>query len=668
MSLASDNANRNGVGATSQSAATGQHSTWRSQWVVAWKRRIEGAALDNRILLLALGHALVFAVAYWAAFLLRFDFRIPDGLDGNVDFVGRLWRSLPAVLGIKLFVFYTVGHLHGWWRYVTFSDLMALLRATAFSLLTLVLINHYAMDGAIPRSVVIVDSLLATLILGAMRASLRFYREQMWFHPGKQRLAIMVGADYENGVLAHQIHSHQQLPYRIAGFVDDDRSRHGRRLGGMPVFGSVNEVSEIALRCKANDVLVMAGHLSGSQLRQVMDICDEADLGLKIVPSVVDQMNGNGNRIPVRDVQINDLLGRDPVALDMQSISQDVANKTVMVTGAGGSIGSEICRQLLQFKPARLVLVDNGENAVFLINNELLREAPDSNLRPYVADVLDQDRMRQIFDTEQPDLVLHAAAHKHVGLMESNVGQCVRNNVFGTKTVADLAREFDTDKFVLISTDKAVNPTSVMGASKQIAERYIHSLAQESTNAFIVVRFGNVLGSNGSVVPLFKEQIQRGGPITVTDERMTRFFMTIPEASQLVLQAAAMGKGGEIFVLEMGEQIKIADLAKDLIRLSGLPSDAIEIKYVGIRPGEKLFEELYFDEEESLETSHPKLRAAYHRSYSVAEVLVSIEQLGQLLDSPDSQVRRKLKEIVPEYTPPAEHTLNLSQVGMPSKN
>lgn len=315
------------------------------------------------------------------------------------------------------------------------------------------------------------------------------------------------------------------------------------------------------------------------------------------------------------------------------------------------------------------MLVDNGENAVFLINNELMREAPESNLRPYVADVLDQERMRQIFEAEQPDLVLHAAAHKHVGLMESNIGQCVRNNVFGTKTVADLAREFETDKFVLISTDKAVNPTSVMGASKQIAERYIHSLAQESKGAFIVVRFGNVLGSNGSVVPLFKKQIQRGGPITVTDERMTRFFMTIPEASQLVLQAAAMGRGGEIFVLEMGEQIKIADLAKDLIRLSGLPSNAIDIEYVGIRPGEKLFEELYFDEEESLETSHPKVRAAYHRSYSVAEVLASIEQLGQLLHCPDSQVRRKLKEIVPEYTPPAEHSLNLSQVGnLPSTN
>jgi FlaA1/EpsC-like NDP-sugar epimerase len=260
--------------------------------------------------------------------------------------------------------------------------------------------------------------------------------------------------------------------------------------------------------------------------------------------------------------------------------------------------------------------------------------------------------MRQVFEKERPAYVIHAAAHKHVGLMESNVAQCVRTNVFGSKTVADLAHEFNVRKFVLISTDKAVNPTSVMGASKQIAERYIHAMAQESDTAFIVVRFGNVLGSNGSVVPIFKEQIRRGGPVTVTDPRMTRFFMTIPEASQLVLQAAAMGDGGEIFVLEMGDQVLIDDLARDLIRLSGLPSDAIEIKYVGMRPGEKLYEELYFDEEQALETAHPKLRAAYHRPYSVGEVLNTIKGLVPVLNEGDTAVRAMLKEIVPEYTPP----------------
>ncbi|MEM7317292.1 MAG: nucleoside-diphosphate sugar epimerase/dehydratase, partial [Planctomycetota bacterium] len=391
-------------------------------------------------------------------------------------------------------------------------------------------------------------------------------------------------------------------------------------------------------------------NLNGPEMRRLMDETDEANLRLKIIPSVVDYLNGVGT-IPVRDVEINDLLGREPVELDLRSIAADVENQTVLVTGAGGSIGSEICRQLIQFGPAKLVLVDNGENNLFLIHGELSREC-DIPLTPYVTDVKHEDAMRNVFEQERPAYVIHAAAHKHVGLMESNVAQCVRTNVFGSKVVADLAHEFQARKFVLISTDKAVNPTSVMGASKQIAERYIHAMAQESATAFVVVRFGNVLGSNGSVVPIFKEQIRRGGPVTVTDKRMTRFFMTIPEASQLVLQAAAMGKGGEIFVLEMGDQVLIDDLARDLIRLSGLPSNAIEIEYVGMRPGEKLYEELYFDEEQALETSHPKLRAAYHRPYSVEEVLEVIEGLKPILTQNDTIVRGRLKEIVPEYTPP----------------
>ena len=297
------------------------------------------------------------------------------------------------------------------------------------------------------------------------------------------------------------------------------------------------------------------------------------------------------------------------------------------------------------------MLLDNSENAVFLINNELDQIRGESLLCPVVANVLDEERMRSVFEEFHPEFVLHAAAHKHVGLMEVNVGQCVRNNLFGTKCVAQLADEFKCNKFVLVSTDKAVKPTSVMGATKQLAERFIHAKAQESETAFVVVRFGNVLGSNGSVVPIFKEQIRRGGPVTVTDDRMTRFFMTIPEASQLVLQAASMGNGGEIFVLEMGEQVRIVDLARDLIRLSGFTPNEVPIKVIGKRPGEKLYEELYFDDERSLDTAHPKLRAAYHRPYSMGEVLQSIEELQPLLEAPNEDVRRKLEEIVHEYAP-----------------
>ncbi len=599
--------------------------------------------LKHRVWLLAAGHVAIFTTAYWLAFALRFDFSIPSHQSR------QLWASLPTILTVKLVVFYLMGHFHGWWRYVTFADLVALMKASLFSLFAIVLINFYLLEGMIPRFVVVVDCLITALVIGALRASWRLCREQDFFNQLERRITIVVGADHRSGLMAHQIHSHPDIPYRVVGFVDENTAKHGTRLGGIPVLGSLANLDSVATTLNATDVLVTADELPGDELRKLMDICDSSHLTLKVVPPLVNQFS-DGNILPIRDVQINDLLQREPVELDMKTIADDVAGRTVMVTGAGGSIGSEICRQLLKFQPHSIVLVERGENSLFLIHNELARKPQGVTLKPVVADVLDEHRMRSVFVEQRPDFVFHAAAHKHVGLMEHNSGECVRNNVFGTKCVADLSDEFRANKFVLISTDKAVNPTSVMGASKQIAERYIHALAQESQTAFIVVRFGNVLGSNGSVVPLFREQIRRGGPVTVTDERMTRFFMTIPEASQLVLQAAAMGKGGEIFVLEMGDQIYIVDLARDLIRLSGM-AESVQIEFVGIRPGEKLFEELYNDEEAMLETSHPKVRAAFHRPYTVASVLEAIRELDPILESGDAVVRQMLKRIVPEFAP-----------------
>ena len=607
----------------------------------AWNR----VALRYRVWLLAMGHLVVFSVSYWLAFGLRFDFAIPDAMST------RMLASLPTVALVKMIVFYFMGHYHGWWRYVTFADLASLLRSSLLSLLIVVLINHYVFAGQIPRVVVVLDCLMTALLLGSLRASWRLCREHMIFGNGKRRPSLMVCADHQSGVLAHQIHSNPDAPYRIVGFVDDDARLTGTRLGGIPILGQLEDLYGIALSCCAKDVLVAANSMPGDRFRKLMDDCDAADLRLKVIPSFADQLNGSTRELPIRDVEINDLLHRDPVELDMQSISKDIRGKDVLVTGAGGSIGSELCRQLLQFEPRNLILVDNGENYLFLIEREMSEQAHDTGIHAQVVDVKDQTRMRHVFDKHQPDYVFHAAAHKHVGLMESNVAQCVKNNVFGTKCTADLANEYGVKKFVLISTDKAVNPTSVMGASKQIAERYVHSLAQESQTAFLVVRFGNVLGSNGSVVPIFKEQIRKGGPVTVTDQRMTRYFMTIPEASQLVLQAASMGQGGEIFVLEMGEQIPVINLARDLIRLSGLRSDAIEIRQVGVRPGEKLYEELYFDDEEMLETSHPKVRAAYHRPHSTSQVRRAIEELRHVVAGNDVDVRIKLKELVPDYNP-----------------
>jgi FlaA1/EpsC-like NDP-sugar epimerase len=381
-----------------------------------------------------------------------------------------------------------------------------------------------------------------------------------------------------------------------------------------------------------------------------MNECQKSGLTLKIIPPIEEVLRG-GSHIPARDIDITDLLRRTPVELDDASIGELLSDRRVMVTGAGGSIGSEICRQVLRFNPAELILVGRGENRLFHIDMELRESYPSTRQHVLVGDVTDRVRMGQIFETYRPEIVFHAAAHKHVPMMENNAGEAVKNNVLGTKCVADLADEYDVKVFVLISTDKAVNPTSVMGTTKHLAERYVNALSSESTTQFVVVRFGNVLGSAGSVVPIFKSQIRRGGPITITDSKMTRYFMTIPEASQLVLQAASMGKGGEIFVLDMGEPVRILDLAQDMIRLSGLPQNSIEITSTGVRPGEKLYEELYFEEEQTLPTTHPKVRAAAHRLAEFAEVSRAIADLAELTAQPAAIIRAKLQELVPEYQP-----------------
>ncbi len=578
---------------------------------------------------LAAMHLAVFAAAYWLANLIRFEFAIPP------ESASLFWSSLPRVAGLQLLIFFLLGHLHGWWRYVTFADLTALLRALTVSLFVLATANFFfPLSQQIPRSVLILDWMLVVGMLGAMRASWRMFREV--FRPmlnGKDcRWALLVGTDLSNGILAHQIQSYSNLPYRLRGFLATDGTAAGGHMGQIPILGKLEDVQEIAAAYRATDVLVVAGALAGQRLRGLMEACQQGGLNLKIIRSLEDRLEGD-SRVPIRDIEINDLLGRDPITLDTENIGRLLEGRRVMVTGAGGSIGSEICRQVIGFHPQSLILVGRGENRIFAIDRELQDVHASTVLYSCIGDVTNRDRMDQIFRTHRPEVVFHAAAHKHVPLMEANVGEAIRNNVLGTKCVADLADRYGVLSFVLISTDKAVHPTSVMGATKQIAERDVHTLSQESATRFTVVRFGNVLGSAGSVVPIFQEQVRRGGPITVTDPRMTRFFMTIPEASQLVLQAATMGAGGEIFVLEMGEPVRIVDLARDLIRLSGLPEHAIEIAFTGVRPGEKLYEELYFDDEQTLPTSHPKLRAAYHRPYSLAEVRRAIAQLERLLNA-----------------------------------
>jgi FlaA1/EpsC-like NDP-sugar epimerase len=382
-----------------------------------------------------------------------------------------------------------------------------------------------------------------------------------------------------------------------------------------------------------------------------MESCGNENIALKVIPAY-DDLLATTYSPQIRDVDINDLLRREPVQLNNDAISTLIAGRTVMVTGAGGSIGSEICRQALKFRPKTLLLVEQAENSLFMVEQEFRALRTEAHVVPCIADITDAARMGQIFRQHHPSIVFHAAAHKHVPMMEFNPGEAIKNNVLGTRQLAELADANGVQEFVMISTDKAVNPTSIMGVSKQLAERFVHAFSEVAGTKFVVVRFGNVLASNGSVVPIFQDQIRRGGPITVTHPEIQRFFMTIPEASQLVLQAAAMGNGGEIFVLDMGEPVRIVDLARDLVRLSGLKPDDIDIVFTGLRPGEKLYEELYFEDEHMQTTPHPKLFVAYHRPYSLADVQRAIGEVSALVNDDADSLRLKIKELVAEYAEP----------------
>lgn len=616
----------------------------------------------KRTAILVVVHVLVFGFAYWAAFLLRFDFAVPPPM--HTLFL----ESLPWVVLVKLGVFYRLGSFRGWWRHVTFADLVLLMRAAVLSTLVIATIDYFVIAAyQIPRAVVVLDCGAMILLFGGLRSSWRFVREHVWptLADDGSRPALMVGVEPHSESLVRQIHNNPHLKCRIVGFLDGNHLHHGSCLGGVPFLGSPEQAVPIARKHGVREILVIAHSISGRRLRELMDQCQRAGIDVKMIPAL-DELLNHPYHLQIRDVNINDLLRREPVQLDSEAIGRMLRDRCVMVTGAGGSIGSEICRQIAARRPRRLVLVERAENSLFFIEQELRQAMPHVPVYACVADVSDQQRMDHLFSYHQPHIVFHAAAHKHVPLMEANPGEAVKNNVLGTQRLADMAHRHGVERFVLISTDKAVNPASVMGVSKQLAERYVHACSESSTTKFVVVRFGNVLASAGSVVPIFQEQIRRGGPVTITHPEMKRFFMTILEASQLVLQAAAMGKGGEIFVLDMGEPVKIVDLARDLIRLSGLTPEDIEIKIIGPRPGEKLSEEVYLDEERTLPTPHPKLRVAYHRSCRLAEVRQAILAIAPMVDDVPETIRRKLREVAPDYVccdlpPQAEDAVTSSQ-------
>jgi FlaA1/EpsC-like NDP-sugar epimerase len=611
--------------------------------------------MSRRAAALLVAYAVLFAFAFFVAFFTRNDF----SLAGN--WLPMYLAAVGGVVVLKLIVFYSLGLCHVSWRRVSFGDLTTLLWAATLTMLIMATIDGMFLSTGripgikrIPRSVILLDWACTIMLVGGMRTLWRSFYEELRpiFNNTPAKSALIIGASQSGELLARNLKAASNSPYHIVGFLDDDPALHGNRFSGIEVLGSIDRASLEVERRRVQEVIVQSGTLTGKRFRQLFDECTEAGATVKVIPAIdelLGENNGDQTHVRLRSVEIKDLLRREPIRLDDSAVARLVAGRTVMVTGAGGSIGSEICRQVLRFHPQKLLLVERGENSLFLIEQEFSRLHPKPPFEPLIADITDDDRIDQIMADYKPAVVFHAAAHKHVPMMEWNPAEAIKNNCLGTRTLARLADRHGVDTFVTISTDKAVHPTSVMGCSKLIAERYVQAFSKESATKFIVVRFGNVLASNGSVVPIFQEQIRRGGPITVTHPDIERYFMMIPEASQLVLQAAAMGDGGEIFVLDMGESVKIVDLARDLIALSGLAEDDIEIEFTGLRPGEKLYEELYFDDERRLPTPHPKVFCAMHRPAELSEIEGMLEELREVVDDPPDDVRRRLRKLVPEY-------------------
>ncbi|MGB7328712.1 MAG: nucleoside-diphosphate sugar epimerase/dehydratase [Rubripirellula sp.] len=601
-----------------------------------------------RISVLLLLHAFLFYAIYAISYSARYDFSLP------AHAWSMMLATAPFVLAIKIVVFYLSSHFHGWWRYVTFADIKSLIRASFISMLVIAFVDYFFNYnyGHVPRAVIVFDTLLTIIVVGGLRCVWRFADE----HFGTQykhipvEPALLIGTDHQTGILASQINANRAMPFRIRALISTEPNPRKRVFAGIPVSGSIDQIAAIGARYGAKHVFIPCETLGGTEIRDLIENCNNSGFVVRVLPRFEDALAGTAE-IPLREVDIDDLLKRDPVTLNTDRIDALVKGKRVLVTGAGGSIGSEICRQLIEFDPAELCLLGRGENRVYTIHGELQDAASEHNvtLNRVIANITDENSMRRAFERHQPEIVFHAAAHKHVPLMELHVREALLNNVVGTEVVASLADEFGCENFVMVSTDKAVNPTSVMGASKNIAERVVHAKSTKSKTRFCVVRFGNVLGSAGSVVPLFQKQIRNGGPITVTDARMTRYFMSIPEAAQLVLQAGSMAKGGEIYVLDMGEPIEIMQLAEDLVRLSGLKPGSVEIQVTGMRDGEKLYEELYFDDETMLATEHVKVKAAYHRSCSEISDDMIIEQVREALNCDETTQRELIVQLVPEY-------------------
>ena len=614
-------------------------------------RTLRDATVRHRRLASVLVHLGLAGSAYVVAVALRFDLDVPP------DFRDVLVASLPLLLLSKLIGCWTCGLFAGWWRHVSLRDVEDIVRGNLLgsTLFLCAMVFTFGLDG-FPRSVFLLDLIICTAAMAGTRIVVRMVRERA-ARPAVRRidtLALIVGAG-EAGIQLHQeIERRAGHRVGVVGFVDDDPSKQGTRICGTPVLGGIDELPQLLGQHDVGEVLIAMPSAPGAVIRRVVQHCTDARVRHRVLPTLGELIEGRVMLTQMRQVKVDDLLAREPVRLDLPRVRSLIRNRTVLVTGAAGSIGSELCRQVASQGPARLVLFDRHENGMFNLELELRDRFPAVDLTPVLGDVLLEDQLASVFGAYRPELVFHAAAYKHVPLAERNVLEAVRNNVFGTRNLAQAAVAHGAQEFVLVSTDKAVRPTSVMGVTKRAAELVLQSMPA-SRCRFLSVRFGNVLGSSGSVVPLFREQIARGGPVTVTDPNVTRYFMTIPEAAQLILQAAALGEGGETFIREMGQPVRIVDLARQMIRLSGFePEDDIAIVFTGLRPGEKMEEELVDDSEGIASTYHDRIRVIRRRAGATVAPPTWLGTLEACVRRAEpSAAIRCLQQIVPGYRPSA---------------
>ena len=606
----------------------------------------------RRICLIVLDSILV-VLASILALAIRFEF-------GPVDepFVKYLCESLPLFIVSSLIIFWVFRIYHSLWEYISAKEVRNILVASGASGAAQMIIITM-LNKRLPRSYYVLYIAAIAALLVITRAAYRYIRlrKNKWKRRllKKQQRVMIVGAGEAGMALLREIQNSEQLNYKVCCFVDGDKNKQGKYLRGVPIVGDRHTIVKNAETYKIDKIFIALPKLSAKELKPILDICKQTDCEIQKVAGIYQLLNGEVSVSQLRKITIEDLLGREPVKIDLDKILGYVQGRVVMVTGGSGSIGSELCRQIITKKPKKLIILDIYENSTYILQRELMRTRPDLDFEVIIASVRDVERMRGIFEQFHPEIIFHAAAYKHVPLMEACPNEAVKNNVLGTYNMVKLADEYGVKRFIQISTDKAVNPTNIMGASKRICEMIIQSYNKKSKTEYVAVRFGNVLGSNGSVVPLFKQQIEEGGPITVTHPDIIRYFMTIPEAVSLVLMAGAYAKGGEIFVLDMGEPVRIMDLAKNMIRLAGLrEGEDIDIEIIGLRPGEKLYEELLMAEEGMKETENSLIYIGHPIEFNEDKLYSMLAQMKAEAENQSADMRQMVKEIVPTYVLPED--------------